>query len=122
MRVAHPSLHLRARPAVLTDFDGTLTERDVGELLLDTFAPPEWREEADLWHSGQITFKELNEREFAYRPANKRREMVQFALDNVEPRPGSKELVEFCTVRAIPLEIVSGGLDFYIRPHALASL
>ena len=102
--------------ATLLDFDGTLVVPDLGELLLDAFASPEWRREADLWHSGAITFKELNEREFAYLPAGKRREMVRFALDNVKLRQGAHELVRFCQTRGIPIEIVSGGLDFYIRP------
>ena len=102
--------------AVLLDFDGTITQQDVGELLLDAFASPHWREEAELWHSGAITFKELNEREFAYLPAGKREEMEQFALEMAVLRAGAQELVRFCEERNIPVEIVSGGLDFYVRP------
>ena len=102
--------------AVLVDFDGTFTQQDVGELLLDTFAPLEWRKEAEAWRTGAITFRELNEREFAYLPVEKRLEMVQFALERATLRPGAEALARFCELREIPLEIVSGGLDFYIQP------
>jgi len=113
--------------AVLTDFDGTLTVKDVGVLLLDTFASPEWRKEPELWRKGLIeTFKELNEREFSYLPAAKEREMAAFAVANTQLRDGALELVEYCRNKSIPLEIVSGGLDFYMRPvldhHGLTTL
>lgn len=101
---------------VLLDFDGTLTQQDMGELLLDTFASREWRKEAEAWRSDAITFKELNEREFSHLPSGKQREMVQFALERATLRPGALALVRFCELKGIPLEIVSGGLDFYIHP------
>ena len=104
------------RTALLLDFDGTLTERDVGGLLLDAFAPPQWRQEEAAWRAGDITFKVMNEREFAYLPAGRRAEMERYVLEQARPRPGGSELVCFCLERDIPLEIVSGGLDFYIRP------
>ena len=104
------------RTALLLDFDGTLTERDVGILLLDAFAPPQWRQVETAWRAGDITFKEMNEREFSYLPAGRRDDMERFVLERAAPRSGASELVDFCRERDIPLEIVSGGLDFYIRP------
>ncbi len=110
------SRHPEHRTALLLDFDGTLTERDVGGLLLDAFAPPEWRQEEAAWRAGDITFKLMNERGFAYLPAGRRTEMERYAVEQARPRPGGSELVDFCRVSDIPVEIVSSGLDLYIRP------
>ncbi len=105
------------RLAVLMDFDGTLTEEDMGSALLDAFASPTWRQEEKLWKAGVIrSFKELNEREFAYLPASKRQEMVRYALGKARLRSGAEEFAAFCAREGLPLEIVSGGLDFYLRP------
>lgn len=117
----------RQRLAVLMDFDGTLTDVDVGERLLDVFASPDWRREYELWRQGIIpSFKEMNEREFAYLPSGRREEMVRYALETVRLRPGAEEFVASCQAKGVPLEIVSGGLDFYIRPiladHGLGHL
>lgn len=113
--------------AVLMDFDGTLTKADMGSLLLDAFASPEWRKLEGQWKVGAIpTFKELNEREFSYLPASRRQEMVDFAVASARLRQGAKAFVGFCSRQGIPLEIVSGGLDFYLRPilaqHGMAHL
>jgi len=113
MHLASP----RGRLAVLMDFDGTLTEADMGSLLLDAFASPDWRKLEGQWKAGVIpTFKEMNEREFSYLPASQRQEMVRFALASARLRQGAQAFVDFCKRQGIPLEIVSGGLDFYLRP------
>ena len=103
------------RLAVLLDFDGTLTQRDLGEQLLNAFADPKWREEAAEWRDGRVSFKVMNEREFAYLPADKRREMEEYASGHARLRDGALELVRYCEEKGILVEIVSGGLDFYIR-------
>lgn len=37
--------------ALLVDFDGTVTEKDVGVMLLEAFATEEWRRFASIPHS-----------------------------------------------------------------------
>jgi len=112
--------------AVLVDFDGTMTHASVGEVLLDAFGSPLWRKEAEHWKAGAITFGQLIQREFTYLPAAKRDEMVRFALERVQFRDGIDVLWAVCAQNAVPFEVVSGGLDFYIRPllakHGLGSL
>ncbi|MBI4202314.1 MAG: MtnX-like HAD-IB family phosphatase [Chloroflexi bacterium] len=103
--------------AVLTDFDGTLTQRDVAEHLLDTFASPDWRMEGERWRKGQIpTHRDLLQREYSYFHTDRHEEMVRYALKTTALREGALEFVDFCTQKGIPLEIVSGGVDFYIKP------
>jgi len=43
-------------------------------------------------------------------------EIERFVLDNAVMRCGFDALAAKCARRAIPLEIVSGGLDIYINP------
>ncbi len=103
------------RLAVLLDFDGTLTQKDLGEQLLEAFSDSQWRGEAAEWRAGRVSFKVMNEREFAYLPADKRQEMERYAAEHARLRDGALELVGYCEEKDIPVEIVSGGLDFYIR-------
>lgn len=106
----------RRRIAVVLDFDGTLVLQDVGEILLDEFAPPEWRQEDARYNSGAITSKELAERGHGYLPTSKRDEMVEFARSSVVLRAGALDLASFCKANDVPLEVVSSGLDLYIAP------
>lgn len=106
---------MNKRLAVLLDFDGTLTQRDLGEQLLDAFADSRWRNEAVAMRAGRVSFKVMNEREFAYLPADKRQKMEKYATEHARLRDGALELVSYCEEKGIPVEIVSGGLDFYIR-------
>ena len=103
------------RLAVLLDFDGTITQRDLGEQLLDAFADSGWRGEVEAWRADHVSFKVMNEREFAYLPADKRQEMGEYATEHARLRVGALELVSYCKEKDVPVEIVSGGLDFYIR-------
>ncbi|MBI4300580.1 MAG: HAD-IB family phosphatase [Chloroflexi bacterium] len=103
-----------AKWAVLLDFDGTVTERDVGEMLLDTFAAGDWRKFVPMRKAGIISGRECLEREFACLPARKE-ELLAYATTHARLRPGLQTLADFCEKRGILLEIVSCGLDFYIE-------
>jgi 2-hydroxy-3-keto-5-methylthiopentenyl-1-phosphate phosphatase len=46
-----PALDL-SRAAVFLDYDGTISTRDTGIVLLERFAPPEWRAIADEYVRG----------------------------------------------------------------------
>ncbi|MBI4310232.1 MAG: MtnX-like HAD-IB family phosphatase [Chloroflexi bacterium] len=102
--------------AVLLDFDGTLTVRDVAERLLDTFVTEDWRKESEAWRAGVISFRECLRREYAHLQDAKQAEYVRYALETTELRLGAQEFVTFCREKRIPVEIVSGGLDLYITP------
>jgi 2-hydroxy-3-keto-5-methylthiopentenyl-1-phosphate phosphatase len=95
------------------DFDGTITEEDVSFMLLDAFAPGDWREWLQHYREHKISVGEFNTRAFAMIKASKA-ELLEVALDKVRLRAGLHELVSYCRSRGFRFVIVSNGLDFYI--------
>jgi 2-hydroxy-3-keto-5-methylthiopentenyl-1-phosphate phosphatase len=95
---------------VIIDFDGTITERDLTDLVWDQYVPPEdHRRMIDDVTAGRISMLELMERGYSFvrkPPA----EIVEELRPRVRVRPGLPELA-----RRMSCEVLSCGLDFYIR-------
>lgn len=102
------------RRAVLTDFDGTVTRTDVAEDILQAFAPAEWWTIEELHRARKIGTRETMIRQFDLVRAPEA-EMLRFVEDHVELDATFVPFVAFCRGRGMPLEIVSEGLDFYLR-------
>ncbi len=101
--------------AILLDFDGTVEEKNVALTLLDKFAVDDWKRYIELSARKAISFREAVEKEFECLPVDQKG-MTDFVLREVKVRDGLRELVDFCRRRKYPVEVVSGGLDFYIQP------
>lgn len=99
--------------AVLTDFDGTITQEDVAEAILDAFAPPEWWRIEELHRARKIGTRETMVRQFALVRAE-RSELLSFVDGRVHIDETFRGFADFCADRGIHLEIVSEGLDFYV--------
>ncbi|HLE96908.1 MAG TPA: MtnX-like HAD-IB family phosphatase [Candidatus Thermoplasmatota archaeon] len=99
--------------AVVTDFDGTITKRDVAELLLQEFTGDAWRA-IEALHP-KIGTRETLARQFALVRAT-RDQLVATAEKLAELDPAFPPFVEFCRQHTVPLEIVSEGLDAYLLP------
>jgi 2-hydroxy-3-keto-5-methylthiopentenyl-1-phosphate phosphatase len=95
------------------DFDGTITEEDMGFYLLDTFAQGDWRKWLEQYRDNKITVGQFNSRAFATVKAG-REELLEATLSQVKLRDGFRELVSYCQRKGFRLVIVSNGLDFYI--------
>ncbi len=100
--------------AVLTDFDGTITRTDVAEAILEEFAPSSWWEIEELHRARKIGTRESMVRQFALVRA-KQADLIRFVDEHVEIDETFPDFVGFCNRRHIRLEIVSEGLDFYVR-------
>jgi len=100
--------------AVLTDFDGTITRTDVAEAILDEFAPETWREIEDLYRDRKIGTRESMARQFALVRAREE-DLLRFVDRTALIDETFRDFVAFCKSRGIVLEIVSEGLDFYVR-------
>jgi len=100
---------------ILCDFDGTVTERDVTDLVWDGAVPRgERRQMVDRVTSGQWTMHEYIAHGYSYveeSPSCILSELVQ----KVRIRSGFSEFVEVVRSRGDHFHIVSNGLDFYIR-------
>ncbi len=103
---------------IFLDFDGTLVEPNVAIVLVEKFAEDGGRvaHEVDLQlHRGEITLRQAWERQAALLPWDRVGAMTEFVRREVPLRIGARELLDLVQQRAVPLVVVSGGLDFYIR-------
>jgi 2,3-diketo-5-methylthio-1-phosphopentane phosphatase len=100
-------------PLVLVDFDGTITQNDVGALLFKTFSKAESRKIVSLWLKGEINSKECLQRECELIRIS-RSELRKFALS--QKTDGKfPAFVDLCNRERMTLAILSDGLDFYIE-------
>ena len=105
---------VRARPAVLCDFDDTTAVENVAQLLLEHFSEDgAWRRLRQQSQQKIITLKEYQERAFNSTKATVE-EFQAIVREKATLRPYFKDLWYFCLDRDIPLAIVTVGLDFYV--------
>ncbi len=100
---------------VYTDFDGTITQKDLLYHLLDVAAPPEWRKIEDALTEEKIDEQTALRQEFA---------LLNISLEDAIPiildvpiDPHFKAFALFCRDHHIPLEILSGGFDQFIQAY-----
>jgi 2-hydroxy-3-keto-5-methylthiopentenyl-1-phosphate phosphatase len=99
---------------IFCDFDGTLAQNDVGDLLFKTFANwPECEKTIQEWIRGEISSRELWQREAA--TARFTREQLDILCDAQLLASGFLEFVDFCRQQHYPLIVLSDGLDYYIQ-------
>ena len=104
---------------VLLDFDGTFVESNVAISLVERFCPDGRRlaREVDLaLHEGRMTLREAWARQVGLLPVDRRAEMVEFVRKEVPLRAGARRLVRVLEHAKVPTTILSGGLEFFIRP------
>ena len=99
---------------VQCDFDGTITEEDMGYLLLDSFASEDWRRLLTEYREGRISVGYFNTQAFATVKADKQT-LLQFVRSKVKIRAGFQELLAYCRRKGFRFVIVSNGLVFYIE-------
>lgn len=101
--------------AVVSDFDGTLTKKDVGDMILLAFNKATHQEIEDSYQLG-VKVEEWMKIYFSRMADIDRDEIERFVYGSVEARNGFVEMVSFLSNMSIPFEIVSGGVDVYIEP------
>ncbi len=98
---------------IFSDFDGTISAKDVGASLFNHFSSKRNRGTVQLWVEQKISSRECLWRECSFIEAT-RQELLS-SVDGIDMRRGFPEFVGFIKARAIPLHVLSDGLDFYIR-------
>ncbi|MDF1544216.1 MAG: MtnX-like HAD-IB family phosphatase [bacterium] len=112
------------KPVVFSDFDGTISSRDVGYHLFHHFSNGKNDKLIPDWKSGSMSSRECLTREA---------EMITATVDQLEKYlqqheidPTFSSFVTACQRNNIELTILSDGLDFYIErllaAHGLADL
>jgi len=99
--------------AVLCDFDGTVAQDDVGNLLFRTFSRGDAADVVARWKRGEISSRECLEKEAELVrccPDELKRFVHSHRLD-----PYFKDFHDFARQRGIEVVVLSDGLDYYIE-------
>lgn len=110
--------------AVFTDFDGTITQQDTLEVLLDKYCTAPWREIEDQVTAGNLSENAALQREFDLLKID-----MTAAIKEIMGIPIDRTFIQFaqfCSDQNIPLTILSGGIDHFIQQilknHGLAHI
>ena len=100
---------------ILCDFDGTVTTRDMGYVLLNRFSSGDWESVDREFCEGKIGSKEAYSRiENLFQGSE--REILDFVRTHSDIDPTFPEFYRTCKRSGMDVKIVSDGFDFYIRP------
>jgi 2,3-diketo-5-methylthio-1-phosphopentane phosphatase len=102
-----------SRAAVFLDYDGTISTRDTGIVLLERFAPPKWRAIDDEYGRGEIGSRVCLLDEWDLIPKDEAQ--LRAAAAEVPLDPGLEPLVGALRDAGAELAVVSDGFGFYVR-------
>lgn len=98
----------------IIDFDGTVTQKDIGDEVCDRFADPSWKQIDDAWVRNEISLPEAQRRMWALARAT-REEAVAYASEVGHRRPGLHALLDVVERTGGEAWLASGGFDFYVE-------
>jgi 2,3-diketo-5-methylthio-1-phosphopentane phosphatase len=97
---------------ILCDFDGTVAEQDVGDLLFRRFGGPSAHDAARSWMRGEISSRECLERQLAGSVCTA--EDIRSFAHGCRLDPYFRDFHDFARRRGIEVVVLSDGLDLYI--------
>lgn len=97
---------------VFCDFDGTIAKVDTTDLVLASLAHPSWEELEARWKRGEITAAECMRGQIALIGGDDA--ALDAVLDTVELTEGFVQFAAWCRANAVPLTVVSDGVDYFI--------
>jgi 2-hydroxy-3-keto-5-methylthiopentenyl-1-phosphate phosphatase len=101
------------RVEVLCDFDGTITNEDIGFHIIKTFAGPGWEEIEDAYQRGEKGSREALLEIFALTRVS-REALTEYVESHFHVDPRFPAFVEWCRKSEIAVTVLSDGFDFYI--------
>jgi 2,3-diketo-5-methylthio-1-phosphopentane phosphatase/HAD superfamily hydrolase (TIGR01509 family) len=99
---------------ILCDFDGTISIRDMGYVLVSRFCPGDWQSIDRDFRDGKIGSKEAYSR-IAKILKGSEDSLFLFIQQHASIDPYFTSFYQHCRDRGIDVKIVSDGLDFYIK-------
>lgn len=99
-------------PLLFLDFDGTISNTDVVDEILQTYADARWLEVEEEWKRGLIGSRECLRAQMALVRATPRE--LETLLDAVTVDEGVWALLETCARHGIGAQVVSDGFDWCI--------
>ncbi|MGQ9644966.1 MAG: MtnX-like HAD-IB family phosphatase [Thermodesulfobacteriota bacterium] len=99
---------------ILCDFDGTISLRDMGYVLLNRFSSGDWEAIDRDYSEGKIGSREAYCR-IAEIIKGDERGILDFVRNHSNIDPHFVSFYDYCREEGIDVKIVSDGLDFYIK-------
>lgn len=99
---------------IFSDFDGTISKIDVGNLIFKTFAGDSINQLINSWKNNQISSKELLIKECLLAKIQSFDQLLEF-VDKQEIDDYFCDFINICKQNKINIFVVSDGLDFYIE-------
>jgi len=100
-------------PVIFSDFDGTIAQVDVTDVILSELADPAWHEVEEEWVQGRIGSRECLKRQMAMVDASAKQ--LDALIDAVPLDPHFGEFHALMREHGIPFYVVSDGFDYVIR-------
>jgi 2-hydroxy-3-keto-5-methylthiopentenyl-1-phosphate phosphatase len=100
------------RNALVSDFDGTITRRDIYLLIREMHMPASAPDYFERYRTGQLTHFDAMASYFSHAPEDEA--ALQELLDRAEPDPGFVDAVATLNAASWDLIIVSAGSSWYI--------
>src|SRR6267142_6843307 len=94
------------------DFDGTITQRDVVDVILEVYADPAWLKFESEWREGRIGSRDCLRAQMDLVRAS--RKQIDALLDEIEIDEGLIPLLEVCAAHNVTAHIISDGFDYCI--------
>ena len=101
------------KPILFLDFDGTVSERDAIDAILERFADEKWLNIEERWKKGTIGSRECLREQVALVTATA--DEINDLLDEIRLDTGFETLLKICQRFEIKPHIISDGFDFCIR-------
>lgn len=105
--------HLCSEWTIVCDFDGTISCADVTDTLMENFGHPDWRIFETRWENAEIGSRESLSAQIALLDVT--RQELDACLDKIEIDPAFRDFSLWAKAQAIPLYVVSDGLDYAIN-------
>ena len=99
---------------ILCDFDGTISVRDMGYVLVNQFTSGNWETIDRDFREGKIGSKEAYSR-IAKILTGDESAILHFVQEHSDIDPSFSTFYQYCHENNMDIKIVSDGLDFYIR-------
>jgi 2,3-diketo-5-methylthio-1-phosphopentane phosphatase len=101
------------KAVLFLDFDGTITQGDAVDAILEAYADPEWLRFESEWRAGRIGSRDCLRAQMALVRAS--RTQLDALLDEIEIDEGLIALLEMCALHNVRAHIISDGFDYCIR-------
>ena len=105
---------VKKKDLVLTDFDGTICTRDIGNEILNKFTDKSWEDIDRNYVKGKIGSRAAYEMISPLMKGSPKK-MQRFVFDKGKLTPGFLKFYRLCKKNNLDMKIVSDGLDFYIK-------